>query len=283
MGGERKVDEPSPSKEVPLDAPPKPIEPHALGLGPLDVLPESTEQSPRKQMFLDESRGQTWSEKEALNVLSEPPMHAERSSAFLQKAAEQTLPTDQLLNFAKLPKEIQGMIWEYALEGMTPLVEVAFDPKKQHFKVSGPASAILALCGPSKIVKGVEAIQFDSIKPGIGPSIHYMCPVKDVLYIPTLDDLDIEAFLARPENQGIQKLGIQADCADEQFHFYNYPEEITREVRLMMGLKNLKTIFLLDGENQGDERRIDHSLNYDLELEDLPKRSHELSMEISRA
>lgn len=118
------------------------------------------------------------------------------------------------------------MIWQYALEETTPLVEVAYDHKKQPFKVSGPSS----VCGPPKIVQGVEAVQLDLIKPGVGTSIHYIRPHEDILCKSTLDDVDIKASVARGEYQAIQRLGIQADSAATKIYFCNYPAGITLEM-----------------------------------------------------
>ena len=199
-----------------------------------------------------------------------------------QDTVEQATLTKGLAKFQKLPKEIQGMIWGIALQETTPFVEVVFDRRKRQFKVSGPSSAILSVCGPSGIVKGVEPIYLNSsVSPG-DPSIIYIRPEEDVLYIPKLGDLNINSFLAQAENQTISKLGITAATSAQLFSPFHTVEANSCQ-RLMMYLKNLKTIYFIDGAIRGDEERVDHSASYNMELIDLVERPDELRSYINAA
>jgi hypothetical protein len=83
-----------------------------------------------------------------------------------------------------------------------------------------PASTILSVCGPLRYLPSVKAVYLptSTLTPNSHQTITnkpepkalqpiYIRPSKDILFIPSLDQLDIPAFLSRPENHEIRHLG----------------------------------------------------------------------------
>jgi hypothetical protein len=169
--------------------------------------------------------------------------------------------------FSHLPKEVQWLIWESALAQEVPFVDAIIDRDSGMASSQGPISSILSVCQSHNPPHGVRAIYVpmegnDNMGRVRDLVPIYIRPSKDTLYIPFLQRIDWGAFLAREENQCLQRLAITSTTAVSMIHNPNCPSWGLKE------LKNLKSITLLDGAFQNvlteggfDRMRCEYALH----------------------
>lgn len=175
--------------------------------------------------------------------------------------------------FHDLPKEIQEMIWTTSiteLEGAQNLVEVVYDRNGHRWVASGAAVDILTTWGSSREPLGVKPIYLPPSRgasavadSGSSASPIYLRPEHDILYIPDLRDLNIPQFLSNLKNQVLQNLAITWPTARR----FELPSRTFFDI--VRGLKNLRKIYILEGQEEGSEDRVDRSKKYIIELSDV--------------
>lgn len=186
-------------------------------------------------------------------------------------------PLNTFTCFKRLPREIRTMIWAYA---MPDIVEAIPEKTRQSFITRGPRHAIFDICYNAPHIFHMIPIYLPKEPTPIGDPVFniWLRPTKDILYLNTeaLYNLDIPHFLAIEPNQVLQTLAIPAIhdirwCGTENGRV---PGTTTWLGKLVRGLRNLKTLYIVEGHTLYTENEVkywhrDGSLHqHDLQLKD---------------
>ncbi|KAE8443293.1 hypothetical protein EG329_002009 [Mollisiaceae sp. DMI_Dod_QoI] len=219
----------------------------------------------------------------------EPPRYPKRS----KKTPQPTLPPDHspttedisaipakcFPKFRALPIELQKMIWDFAMPDT--FIEVSFSNRKTQFRSCPPKAQILPTSESSRskyklfpiyLIPAQHLFPFHfqrifngSLAAVTTNALPLTMPLyiqsKDILYIPEIHNIDIDAFLKREENHAIENLAIHASSALRLGWDLNRPNpshelKALDEGKLVRGLKNLKNLYIVEGQNMGAERRV---------------------------
>jgi hypothetical protein len=176
------------------------------------------------------------------------------------------VPARVFPGFPKLARELQEMIWVFSLND--PIVETTYDPKSEQFRAADFKVSILEVSGLDPTPYNLQPIY---LRPNLGkyrvhrlksrpgvrvPSLPldpiYVRP-DDIVYMPEIYKLDVDAFLSHKENKVIENLAINT----------------TLEGKLVRGLANLKTLYVVDGSFLGQESREKHPGNCNYILKEV--------------
>jgi hypothetical protein len=185
--------------------------------------------------------------------------------------------------FGSLPRELQYMTWTFALT-QPIIIECIYRSDLQQFWAHGSKKSILECCpldpsefnlhpiylhpcvGRKKLSSPrakipVQNLTFDPIY--IGPG--------DIIYLPEIYNIDVNSFLAEKENHLIENLAIHASSALRLKVASQVWRHTIPEGKLIGGLRNLKTIHIVDGKILGSEMSSKHMGNYRLTLAEVKK------------
>ncbi|KAH6720662.1 hypothetical protein BKA61DRAFT_652056 [Leptodontidium sp. MPI-SDFR-AT-0119] len=189
------------------------------------------------------------------------------------------IPATCFPKFKTLPNELQDMIWTFAINES---IIVATIPKNTgRFVASSSKAAILAFSkfDPTKFPLHPLYLPphpswaryhencYQAGKPwreGFVPRIEpIFVSTQDILYMPEIYKLDPDLFLARNENQILERLAIHASTAlrlgGDVYHW-------SEEGKILRNLKALKTVYVLEGSEIGDEMQFRQSGGYCISL-----------------
>ncbi|KAH7327099.1 hypothetical protein BKA65DRAFT_509924 [Rhexocercosporidium sp. MPI-PUGE-AT-0058] len=203
------------------------------------------------------------------------------------------IPATCFPKFKTLPNELQHMIWTFAIKD--PLI-VAIIPKNTgRFVASSSKAAILAFSKfdptkfplfpvylpPNPSWDGHQKNKRNlSIQSGEGqlPQVEPIFLLsRDILYMPEIYKLDAYLFLAREENQILERLAIHASTA---LRLGGDDRHWSEEGKILRNLRNLKMVLILEGSEIGDEMQSRSSEGFFITLLDM-KETPGTSVEIS--
>ena len=142
-----------------------------------------------------------------------------------------------------------------------------YRPRLRHGFILNPISSILSVCPSHNPPHGVRSIYVPMEGNNNVGRVRelvpiYIRPSEHTLYIPFLQRIVWDAFLAREENQCLQHFAITSTTAVSMMHNPKCPSWGLKE------LKNLKSITLLDGafrnvltEDGFDRMRCEYALH----------------------
>jgi hypothetical protein len=187
---------------------------------------------------------------------TEPPQKKMKASS-----KEKENPGAAFRRFKKLPKEVQSLIWEFALAEAPTIVEATYNRDSSRFEISGPASGIISVCGSANIPKYFKPIYLPAQEQKSTVAPVFIRPKQDILYIPSLGRLDV-SFLFFPENQVLRQLGL---AQPEIYLFFgNKPDSLS-----MVKALKLETLYILEGRVNGAESNVNRNNKYEIELVEM--------------
>jgi hypothetical protein len=176
------------------------------------------------------------------------------------------------------------MIWIFSPNN--PIVETIYNPKSEQFRATDSKISILKVSGLDPTPYNLQPIYLRlnlgkckvhkrKSRPGVRvPPLTldpiYVCP-DDIVYMSEIYDLDVDTFLANKENQVIENLAIYSSSA-EKLMGLQYPWTLanrTSEGKLVRGLDNLKTLYVVDGSLLGQDGREKHPGNCNYILKEV--------------
>ncbi len=175
--------------------------------------------------------------------------------------------------FTKLPAEIQAMIWSLLLNDAPSFFEITnYDARTNEYFITGEGSDILSVCGPHNPPADVRPIYLPrGIFGDQMPAPIYIRPSKDTLYIPYPEQLDTMEMAKMKENQCLRYIAIISSAFDS-LTLGAHMVYSTSALPLLSGLKNLHTMFVIDGYAKGLEdweNRSDRTRQCVFEIEDV--------------
>lgn len=172
--------------------------------------------------------------------------------------------------FRDLPREIRIMIWTLALPNV--IEAVATVNHQNTFLTPGPRSAIFTICydyhnlfhmSPIYLPRPVSYCN-GSYNWEKGVPFIWLRPSEDILYLNTdaLYGLDIPAFLKIEANQALQAIALPAVHIDGirwcGTKTGRVPGTRTWLGELVRGLRNLKTLYVVEGHTLHNESEVEY-------------------------
>ncbi|KAH8594645.1 hypothetical protein B0O99DRAFT_624346 [Bisporella sp. PMI_857] len=180
-------------------------------------------------------------------------------------------------NFPRLPVEVKIMIWN---EALPTFIDIIINDARTNFCAPSPRDAIFHFCPDYATMFHMKPIYFNT-SSSTSPNVFYIRPAVDIVHISTstLLSLDIDTFVARTENQVIENLAIHAvsafNCRWVGRQYGRLAGTRTWIGDLVRGLKNLKKLYVVEGERLHDDDELPRWRNavpkiFDVSLQDVP-------------
>ncbi|KAG4440755.1 hypothetical protein IFR05_003742 [Cadophora sp. M221] len=199
------------------------------------------------------------------------------------------IPATCFPKFKMLPNELQHFIWTFAIS--ENIIVVTIPKNTSRFVASSSKAAILAFSkfDPTKfplhplyLTPNLSTLRasMDGPIPQLEPSF---ISLQDILYIPEIYKLDPDLFLACNENQVLERLAIHSSTA---LRLGGDDHQWSEEGKILRNLRAMKTVYVLEGSDIGDEIQFRHSGGYScislLDMKESPRTCNDSSTGTTR-